>query len=84
MVAPNDFIGRRVRRRASHIHPVLRELFEEMDRRKMTYREAETLSGVPSNMMTYWNGGHCNPSVLTISYLAEALGYRLSLEKIEK
>jgi transcriptional regulator with XRE-family HTH domain len=83
MAASNDHAGRRARSRAAHIHPVVRSVFEEMDRRNLTYKEMEKLSGVSNVIMWYWNAGRSNPNILNISYTAEALGYRIVLEKIE-
>lgn len=63
---------------------VLYELIEILLAQNLSYRKVAKMAGFNLNAPTRWARGLHAPSILTCEALAEVLGYRLVLEKVEQ
>lgn len=63
--------------------PVLRQLYVDLYRRGFMQQDIAEALGVTRISMSRWKHGHSSPSILAVNGLAEILGYRIVLEKIE-
>jgi hypothetical protein len=63
--------------------PLVRQLFEEIDRRRIPYREIERLTGVHQVTLTTWKRGANAPRWGDFSNVASVLGYDIVLQPKE-
>lgn len=59
-----------------HGHPLVRFIFEQMNKQQVTYREVEQRSGVAVPTMKQWQD-RANPNLLNIEAVLNVLGYTL-------
>jgi transcriptional regulator with XRE-family HTH domain len=61
--------------------PLIRQLFEIIDRRNVSYEALSLRSGVNRVSLTRWKRGQTMPRWAELEYVAQALGLRIVLEE---
>lgn len=64
--------------------PLLRELFQLIEAEGFSREELCARAGVTKTITSKWRNGHHSPRLDMITAYAQAAGYRLKLEKIDK
>jgi ribosome-binding protein aMBF1 (putative translation factor) len=62
---------------------ILRALFEEIERRNISQMSVAAVTGRTAGSVTHWKAGRATPDIVTVEILANVLGYRLVLERID-
>lgn len=73
--------ARGIKKVAATASPIVRELFDVIDRLGLTYQEVSNRSGVSRPTLTRYKHGKHSPRVLDIEDIAQVLGYELKLER---
>jgi hypothetical protein len=63
------------------IHPLVKLLYEEMNRRGITHRDMNALAGL-GEATRNWH--RCNPNVVTLAAALGAVGFELKAVPVEK
>lgn len=63
--------------------PTLKRIFEEMTERAIRVQDMAGLLGKASSRVSEWRRGKVEPGIMMVREIAEALRYRLTLEKTE-
>jgi transcriptional regulator with XRE-family HTH domain len=66
---------------ATHLHPVIRALFFEAERRNINDIDLATDAGYSHNTVANWRRGVRAPTFQAIANLAAVLGYEVILRK---
>lgn len=70
-----------IRTNKRFVHPLIRQLREEREKRKMGRPELEEKSGYHVSQILSWELGKVNPDFMSMHDWAEALGFELILRK---
>ncbi|WP_336801771.1 helix-turn-helix domain-containing protein [Kaistia sp. MMO-174] len=62
--------------------PIIREIFDELDRQGVPYSAAGKRAGLGGPQLSQWKHGLRAPRLDDIEALVQACGFRLRLEKI--
>lgn len=69
-------------RREDYSHPLIKQLFDILYASNYDCLGFAARAGIPYTTIYRWKGGHM-PSLLNLIACYEALGYRLTVEKID-
>lgn len=72
-----------VKKPARTASKVVRELFEVMDESRRSYKSVCMQAGLSTVAMSNWKAGKNMPRLSDFENVAEAVGYRIRLEKID-
>ncbi len=61
--------------------PTLRAIFEDMTNRNIRLADMGDMIGRHGSRVSEWRRGLVEPGIMTVEEMADALGYRLALEK---
>lgn len=75
-------MARLTRKEIKSTCPVVRQLFELMDQDGRSFEEIANRAGYYPNMLSLWRTGKTRPVISTMVDVAQAIGYRIRLEKI--
>lgn len=64
-------------------HPLTNQLLRLQQEARITDYEWSRLVGNSGNLPSHWRSGRANPSLITFTNYAEALGYTVTLTKKE-
>lgn len=65
------------------ISPVLRELYDVLNRAGYSQRSVAEAIGTVSSSLTHWKTGTATPTLVMAESFAEVLGYRFVLQPID-
>lgn len=71
-------VGKKPTRSAS---PLVRALFDAIDRSGLSYSQIEDMTGVHVVTLSYWKHGKNSPRWVDFENVAQALGYEITLRK---
>lgn len=64
-----------------HVHPLIRQLFEEMNRQQVSMARMGDVTGIDRATIKNWKHRH-EPKVSNLDACLSALGYKLTLERL--
>lgn len=65
-----------------NVHPLVRNLFEEMNRQRIGMLDMAERTGVGQSTMKHWRL-MCSPSLANLEACYNVLGYKLSIKPVE-